>query len=129
MELKVGMSGIFRVTVEENMLAIAMKSGANPVFATPWMIAIMEAAAQDCVAEALEEGNSTVGTKVDIAHIASTPLGAQVRAEAELLEIDRRRLVFKVRAYDEFELIGEGTHERFIVDSEKFVLKCNSKKL
>ena len=69
----------------------------------------------------------TVGTHLDVAHLAATPVGMNVRAEAELIEVDRRRLVFSVKAYDEVELVGEGTHERFVVSMDKFVAKCNSK--
>ena len=87
----------------------------------------MENAALLSVRPYLEEGSDTVGTLLNVKHLAATPVGMTVRAEAELIEIDRRRLVFSVKAWDEVELVGEGTHERFIVDMEKFTNKCNSK--
>ena len=127
MELKPGMIGTHCMTVREDMLACAVGSGAIPVLATPWMIAMMEAAAQNSVAEAIGEGNVTVGTQLNISHMAATPLGMEVRAESELIEVDGRRLVFRVAAYDACDKIGEGTHERFIVGAERFVAKCNAK--
>lgn len=127
MELKEGIKGEFHLLVTREMLAKSMSSGAVEVFATPWMIAIMEAAAQDSVASAVGEGNITVGTQVNIAHLASTPEGAKVRAESELVSIDGRKLTFRVSAYDEMEKIGEGTHERFIVQYDRFMEKCNRK--
>ena len=87
----------------------------------------MENAALTAVKPYLEEGTDTVGTRLDVAHLAATPVGMTVRAEAELIEIDRRRLVFSVKAWDEKELVGEGTHERFIIGIEKFLSKCSSK--
>lgn len=125
--LNVGIRGKYKLTVSEDKLACAVGSGAIPVFSTPWMVAIMEAAAQKSVADAVGEGNVTVGTKLDISHLAATPNGMEVRAESELLEVDGRRLVFRVTAYDEVEKIGEGMHERFIVAADRFVSKCNSK--
>jgi predicted thioesterase len=85
------------------------------------MIGLMEAASMNCVKDYLPEGHSTVGTLVNVKHISATRVGKKVWAEAELIEIDRRRLVFKVTAYDEDKQIGEGTHERFIIDEEKFM--------
>ena len=128
MELKVGIKGKYTITVDEAKLASSVGSGLIPVFATPYMIAIMECAASTSVAEAVGEGNVTVGTKLDVSHLAATPCGMEVYAESELIAIDGRKLVFKVEAYDEVEKIGEGIHERFIVGAEKFVAKCNTKK-
>lgn len=127
MELCAGILGEYQLTVKEDMLACAVGSGAIPVLATPWMVAMMEAAAQSSVADCVGEGNVTVGTKLDISHIAATPVGMSVRAESELLKVDGRRLVFRVTAYDACEKIGEGMHERFIVAAERFVAKCNAK--
>lgn len=127
MELKVGVLGKFELTVTREMLAKSMSSGALEVFATPYLIAIMEAAAQDSVAALVGEGNGTVGTKVEVEHLAPTPLGMHVSAESELIEIDGRRLVFRVSAYDACGKIGEGLHERFIINQEKFLEKCNAK--
>ena len=127
MELKVGIKGRQELTVEKEMLASAIGSGMIEVFSTPYMVALMESTAQKSVADAVGEGNVTVGTKLDISHLAATPLGMGVYAESELVEVDGRRLVFKVAAYDECGLIGEGMHERFIVGAEKFVAKCQAK--
>ena len=128
MELQVGIKGKYSLTVEEKMLACEVGSGLIPVFSTPWMVALMEGAASQSVSNAVGEGNVTVGTSLNISHLAATPCGMDVYAESELVEIDGRRLVFKVSAYDACEKIGEGMHERFIVGAEKFVAKCNAKK-
>ena len=103
-------------------------SGLVKVYATAMMIALMEKAAVLSVQPYLEEGQGTVGTLVNVSHCAATPQGMKVRAESELIEIDRRRLVFKVAAYDECGLIGEGLHERFIIDNERFQSKTDAKK-
>ena len=101
-----------RVGPESN--AAALGAGGVAVFGTPMMIALCEIAAWWAVAESVEECYVTVGTLVNVRHLGATPLGQQVRATAELIEVDGRRLVFKVAAYDEQKQIGEGTHERFI---------------
>ena len=91
------------------------------------MVGLMEQAAQMSVAPYLAEGEGTVGTKLEISHDAATPLGMKVWAESELIEIDRRRLVFEVKAFDECGQIGAGRHERFIINNEKFIAKANAK--
>ena len=98
-------------------------SGAAEVFATPMMIGLMEAASMNAVKDYLQEGYSTVGTMVNIKHMSATRIGKKVWAEAELIDIDRKRLVFKVTAYDEDKMIGEGTHERFVINDERFMSK------
>jgi len=127
--LKTGIKGKQEMTVEEWMSAKALKSGGLEVFATPAMVAFCENTALESVREYLDEGTSTVGTKVNISHIAATPVGMKVICESELINIDRRKLVFSVTVYDEVEKIAEGEHERFIVDNEKFVQKAKSKEL
>ena len=104
-----------------------MKSGELNVYATPSMIALMEQAAYKSVAGELEEGMGTVGTLMNVSHISATPLGMEVTAKTELIEIDRKRLVFHVEAFDERGKIGEGTHERFIIDNRKFQEKTDNK--
>ncbi len=121
MALRIGMTGDATTTVVHENTAAAVGAGGVEVFATPMMIALMENAAWRAVAEALDEGDVTVGTVVNVLHLAATPIGQQVRAVAELSEIDGRRLVFKVEAYDEQRKIGEGMHERFIVNLERFL--------
>ena len=126
-QLKPGMKGHAETVVKEHNLATTMGSGEVEVFATPAMVALMEAAAVACVKDALGDENTSVGTSIQTSHIAATPPGMKVRAEAVLEEVDGRRLVFKVAAYDEKEKIGEGVHERFVVHREKFVGKVRSK--
>ncbi len=105
-----------------------MGSGDLPVFATPCMIALMEEASQSSVAPYLEEGQGTVGTRLSVSHDAATPLGMKVWAESCLTEIDGRRLVFEVRAFDECGPIGKGSHERFIIKKQRFLEKAEAKK-
>ena len=114
-------------TVVEGKLASNVGSGLVKVYATAMMIALIEKAAVLSVEPYLESGQGTVGTLVNVSHCSATPLGMKVHAETELIEIDRRRLVFKVAAYDECGLIGEGLHERFIIDMKKFQDKTDSK--
>ncbi len=116
-----GLKGEMSTTVAYENTAAAVGAGGVEVFATPMMIALMENAAWRAVAESLEEGYVTVGTRVDVRHLAATPIGERVHATAELVAIDGRRLVFHVEAYDEKQKIGEGTHERFIVNLQRFM--------
>ena len=119
----------FKVTikVEEKDTAASYGSGTLAVLATPRMIALMEESAYKCIDKYLEEGQSSVGTYLDVKHLAATPVGMEVYAESEVTEVDGRKVVFSVKAYDEKGLIGEGKHERFIVFSEKFVAKTYQK--
>src|SRR5579875_229130 len=121
MALTPGLTGEATTTVVHENTAAAVGAGSVEVFGTPMMIALMEMAAWRAVEDKLEPGLVTVGTLVNVKHLAATPLGQQVRAYAELLEIDGRRLVFKVEAYDEHQKIGEGIHERYIVQLERFL--------
>ena len=125
--LKAGIKGEQSVEVVYENTATAVGSGVLEVFGTTCMLALMEKTASESVAPYLEEGCGSVGTQVTISHVAATPIGMTVRCETELTEVDGRRLVFKVAAYDEAGLIGEGTHERFIVQNEKFQTKANNK--
>ncbi len=126
--LEPGVRGAAEVTVVPENTAAAAGSGALPVFATPCMIALMEKAAMNSVQPFLDEGQGTVGTRIDVSHLAATPVGMAVRAETELAAIDRRRLTFSVKAFADGELIGEGTHERFIVESARFLQKAEAKR-
>ena len=126
--LTVGIKGTQSVTVANDNTAAAMGSGTLAVFATPAMIALMEKTAYISVQNELDEGCGSVGTLLNVKHLAATPVGMQVTCESELVEIDNRRLLFTVKAYDEKGLIGEGTHERFIVQNEKFLAKTNANK-
>ena len=125
--LQTGIKGEVKEIVSEKNSAAATKSGELNVYATPSMIALMEQAAYKSVAGELEEGMGTVGTLMNVSHISATPLGMEVTAKTELIEIDRKRLVFHVEAFDERGKIGEGTHERFIIDNRKFQEKTDNK--
>lgn len=127
MELAKGIVGTKELTVTKDKTAAAVGSGLLDVFATPQMIALMEATASESVAPYLDEGSTSVGTLVNVSHVAATPVGMKVRCESELTEVDGRKLTFTVKAFDECGLIGEGTHERFVVFSEKFMAKTNAK--
>ena len=121
--LKCGLKYSVAVEVASQNTALAMGSGDMEVFATPAMVALMENAAMNAVAEFLPDGSATVGTKIDVSHVKASPMGAKITAEAELVAVDGRRLEFKVVAYDEKGVIGEGNHTRFVVDKERFLAK------
>lgn len=125
--VEIGIRGRQETTVTSANVATNVGSGKVKVFATPMMISLVEKAACLSIEPFLEEGQSSVGTHIDISHCAATPMGMQVWAETEVIGIDRRRITFSVKAYDERGLIGEGTHERFIIDIEKFQSKAESK--
>ena len=125
--LTTGLKGKAEVKVDDTNTAVTMGSGSLKVFATPAMIALIEKAACKALDGQLDDGQTTVGTKLDVAHVAATPVGMNVTAEAVLTEIDNRRLVFEVVARDEKDIIGKGTHERFIVNVEKFTAKTYGK--
>ena len=125
--MQVGIKGEKKFIVTKDQLACNVGSGLVSVFATPMMIALMEKTACESVAPYLEEGSGPVGTELNVKHVAATPIGMQVTCETELVEVDGRRLVFHVKASDEAGLIGEGTHERFIINNEKFQSKANGK--
>lgn len=127
-KLQPGVTGQATVEVTDSNTAVAYGSGGVKVFATPAMIGLMENAALKSVDPLLDAGFTTVGTKVDVLHTAATPVGMTVTAKTELLEVDGKRLVFKVEAYDDKELVGKGTHERFIVPEEKFLARAAAKK-
>lgn len=125
--VQIGMRGTAETSVGPENTAKAMGSGSLDVFATPALIALMEAAACDCVEGSLEPGTTSVGTRMDVSHLAATPVGMWVRAESTLEEIDGRKLVFSVCAYDDAGKIGEGTHERVTVQAERFAAKAKAK--
>ena len=126
--LSIGLKGLAETLVIEENTAAAMGSGLLPVFATPAMLALMEKAAAGSVQPYLPEGQGTVGTRLEVSHLAATPIGLSVRAESELIAIDRRKLRFSVRAWAGDELIGEGEHERFIIDNARFLEKALAKR-
>lgn len=126
--LEIGLKGYAETAVSEDNTARARKSGTLSVFATPAMIELIEEAAWKSVAQELDEGCASVGTALNIKHLSATPVGMKVSCRTQLVEIDGRRLVFSVEVEDEAGKIGEGTHERFIVQSEKFQQKADAKK-
>lgn len=125
--ISTGIKGTRTVEVTDDNTAEAVGSGTLRVFATPAMVALIEATASGSVAPHLEDGTSTVGTHLDVAHSAATPVGMEVTCETELVEVDRRRLVFSVTVRDPVGEVGSGTHERFIVDDARFMSKAESK--
>lgn len=125
--LKPGLIGEREDLVTNKNTAMAYGSGGVAVYATPAMIGLMENASLSAVDSVLPEGMATVGTELNVKHLAATPVGMIVRAKAELVEVDGRRLVFKVEAFDNQEKVGEGTHERYIINLAKFLAKCEDK--
>ncbi len=125
--VEIGLKGNLTETVSESLTASHIGSGTVRVLATPMMIALMEKCCRIAAKPYLEEGQETVGTHVNVSHVSATPVGMQVHIECELVEIDRRKLTFKVSAQDERGLVGEGLHERFIIDVAKFSEKVNAK--
>ena len=126
-ELVTGIKGHVEEVVTEARTAAEMASGGLPVYATPRMTAMMENAAWTSVQPHLEEGSTTVGTRLEISHVSASPVGAHITVESELTGIDGRRLIFDVKAYDDKGLIGEGTHERFIIKADKFMARAAAK--
>ena len=127
-ELKIGTEYTLEAEVLESMTARQMGSGQAEVLATPSLLALMEQAAWKSVAPMLEEGQSTVGTFAALKHLAATPSGMRVRVTSRLTAVDRRKLSFFIEAFDAAEKIAEAEHERFVIDSAKFMAKAESKK-
>ncbi|MBQ3040559.1 MAG: thioesterase family protein [Clostridia bacterium] len=125
--MQIGQRNQIKTKVTENDTAKVFGSGELLVLATPRMIALMEECSYKCISKDLEAGSSSVGTLLNVKHLSATPVGMEITVEAEITEIDGRRVCFSIKAYDECGLIGEGTHERFIVFSDKFMQKTYSK--
>ena len=125
--MKIGETHTVKTTVNDSNTAAALASGGVPVFGTPMMIALMENAALQLAAKYLEEGQTTVGTRIEVSHTAATPVGMQVEATAKLEKIDGKLLTFSMTASDEAGPIGEGMQIRAIVDEKKFIDRTNSK--
>lgn len=126
-EIPVGTRGECALTVTDKDTAKVYGSGSLEVFGTPAMIALMEKCALESIIPYLDEGEGSVGTALHVTHVAATPVGMKVRCESTLTERDRKRLTFEVKAFDEAGLIGEGTHERFVIQNESFMTKANAK--
>ena len=126
-ELQPGLVGEALAVVGQADLASAIGSGRLDVYGTPAMIGLIEIAAVNAVDHLLEDGSTTVGTRLDVRHLSPSPLGIAVRARAELVAVDGRRLTFTVEAFDAVDKIGEGTHERAVVDRDRLLARANAK--
>ncbi len=127
MEITVGMKGTALSQVEREDTALEVGSGSLLVYATPCMVALMEGAACDAIQNALGEDQTTVGTALNITHLAATPVGLEVRAEAEVTAVEGKVITFRIQAYDEAGEIGKGTHQRVIVNTQRFLDKTYAK--
>jgi fluoroacetyl-CoA thioesterase len=127
--LEVGLVGTASLAVLQGHTAQAFGSGSVPVFSTPRLVALLEEAAVHATAGRLDPGETTVGTRVDVVHLAATPVGDRVHAEARLETIDGRRLAFTVAAFDSSGKIGEGRHERIIVNEQRFLERVRNRPL
>lgn len=127
-EITAGLTGERAMTVSEDDTAEKWGSGLVPVLGTPTLVAIMENAAVEALRGHLASDETSVGGRMDVRHLAPTPVNMGVRARAELRKVEGRRLVFDIEAWDDVEQIGAATHERFIVEKEKFVAKATAKK-
>lgn len=128
MNIETGIKHEVKKIVTSEITAAAMGSGSLAVFATPAMVALMEQAASELCEKYVEEGITTVGTALNIQHLAATATGAEVKAIATVTSCDGRKVTFDVEAYDNAGLIGKGTHERFSIKSDKFMLKAEERK-
>lgn len=123
-DLTPGLAAETEAVVTEDNTAERLGSGSVPVFGTPALVGLMEGAAIKALEGHLPPGSTSVGGRIDVRHLAPTPVGMRVHAHAELMEVEGRRLVFHIETWDEKEKIGEATHERFIVDRERFLAKA-----
>ena len=126
-ELEPGLKGAAELLVGEAHTAPSIGSGLVHVLATPVMINLMEAAALDAAEHLLRPGSQSLGTRLEVSHLAATPVGMRVRATAELTRVNGNRLAFRVEARDEVELIGAGNHERIVVDVARFDRRVRAK--
>jgi predicted thioesterase len=127
-ELITGLNAEVSITVTESDTAAKWGSGLVPVFGTPALVGLMEAAAVKALEGHLPEGQTTVGGRIDVRHLAATPVGMGIRARAELVATEGRKLTFQIEAWDELEKVGEALHERFVIDKEKFIARAQAKR-
>ena len=128
MSITVGTKGRAETVVTRENTAAAVGSGLVPVFGTPFMIALMENAAVDALAPYMEAGQGSVGTHLDVSHDAATPIGLKVWAEAEVTAVDGRRITFRVAAWDGAGPIGSGTHERWLIQPDRFLARAEARR-
>ena len=126
-ELAPGLSAELSITVSAADTAAQWGSGLVPVYSTPALVGLMEAAAVRALEGHLEQGQTSVGAHIDVHHLAATPVGMQVRAQAKLVAVEGRKLSFKIEAWDAEDKIGEARHERILVNTEKFVMRAGEK--
>jgi len=126
-ELSIGLRGTASLTVSAEHTAEALGSGNVPVLSTPSLVALVEQAAVNAVGNRLAAGETSVGTRIEISHLAATAIGQEVRAEARLIVVDGRRMTFHVAAYDAQEKIAEGTHDRVVIDEQRFLERVRRK--
>lgn len=127
MSIETGMKGRAEAVVAQENTAQAVGSGLVPVFATPYMIALMENAAVNAVQAGLEAGQGTVGIRLEVTHDAATPIGRKVWAEAQVTAVEGKRITLSVQAFDEAGPIGGGTHERFVITVDRFLAKAGAR--
>lgn len=127
MKIEIGMKGEVSTLAEKADTAAEVGSGSLLVYATPCMVALMEGAACEAIEAGLEENETTVGIELNIKHIAATPVGMEVRAEAEVTAVEGKIITFTLRAFDEAGEIGNGTHKRALVNSQRFLDKTYAK--
>lgn len=127
MEITVGLKGESQSLVEREDTALEVGSGSLLVYATPCMVALMEGAACEAIAPCLPEDKTSVGIELNISHLSATPVGLEVRAEAEVIHVEGSIVTFQLTAYDEAGKIGEGTHKRAVITSQRFLDKTYSK--
>lgn len=126
-EIMIGTKNTSEVTVTKELSALSAGSGELLVYATPMMVALMENSAANCIKSFLNDGETTVGTYVEVSHTSATPLGMKVTATSEVVAVNGREIEFIIEASDERGIIGNAKHKRFVVNSEKFQQKTNSK--
>ncbi len=126
-DLEVGLKGYAETMVDESNVASSVGSGLLDVFSTPSMIALMEKACKESVAPFLDEGQGTVGIRLEVDHLAATPIGQKVWVDSELIAVDKRILTFAVTAWSEKEKIGEGIHKRCVILNDRFLEKMKAR--
>jgi fluoroacetyl-CoA thioesterase len=126
-EFASGLTAELKHMVTDADTASKWGSGLVPVFSTPALVGLMESAAVAALTGQLSSGQTSVGARIDVRHLAATPVGMQVHARAELTAVQGRKLVFKIQAWDEVELIGEADHERYVVDEARFLGRIQAK--
>ncbi len=127
MRIKPGIRGEEATVVDESQTAAAIGSGTVASFATPSLVTLMESAAIAAITPYLDEGESSVGTEISVRHMAASPLGFRVRAEAEVTAVEGKRITFAIVVFDDLEKIAEGTHERYVIDFERFMERVRQK--